>query len=224
MCMWWDDVWRLETLQRGLPHNTEADDILTSVSDILLMPQSRWGTRGVGSLVGDGKDDWSCIITLRLLFHCFHFNQNSSIIQSYQGESTEQRTIWFGVYRKNKGHKMLYCWELIVILSSWGSRWVYRSWCGISSWCTEDESTDVCILEGCTFRFASFEWCGSPALQRPGISVKLPTSFLEFVGSLGLVGMTKLVFKEEGLSGFYGGVVGVMIGQGHIAEHKVLLL
>ena len=34
-------------------------------------------------------------------------------------------------------------------------------------------------------------------------------------GSLGLVGMTKLVFQEEGLSGFYGGVVGVMIGQGY---------
>jgi hypothetical protein len=35
-------------------------------------------------------------------------------------------------------------------------------------------------------------------------------------GSLGLVGMTKLVFKEEGLKGFYGGVFGVMIGQGLI--------
>ena len=35
------------------------------------------------------------------------------------------------------------------------------------------------------------------------------------LGSLGLVGMTKLVFQEEGLSGFYGGVVGVMIGQGY---------
>ena len=39
--------------------------------------------------------------------------------------------------------------------------------------------------------------------------------FIYSSGSLGLVGMTKLVFQEEGLSGFYGGVVGVMIGQGY---------
>lgn len=38
------------------------------------------------------------------------------------------------------------------------------------------------------------------------------------VGSLGLVGMTKLVLKEEGISGFYGGVTGVMIGQGNICQ------
>lgn len=33
-------------------------------------------------------------------------------------------------------------------------------------------------------------------------------------GSLGLIEMTKLVLREEGVSGFYGGVAGVMIGQG----------
>jgi hypothetical protein len=38
-------------------------------------------------------------------------------------------------------------------------------------------------------------------------------------GSLGLVGMTKLVFKEEGINGFYGGVLGVMIGQGNLLDN-----
>lgn len=35
---------------------------------------------------------------------------------------------------------------------------------------------------------------------------------------MGLVGMTKLVLKEEGISGFYGGVTGVMIGQGNLCH------
>ena len=39
-----------------------------------------------------------------------------------------------------------------------------------------------------------------------------------YVGPIGLVGMTKLVLKEEGISGFYGGVTGVMIGQGNLCQ------
>ena len=39
-----------------------------------------------------------------------------------------------------------------------------------------------------------------------------------YAAPLGLVGMTKLVLKEEGISGFYGGVTGVMIGQGNLCH------
>ena len=39
-----------------------------------------------------------------------------------------------------------------------------------------------------------------------------------YAGPMGLVGMTKLVLKEEGISGFYGGVTGVMIGQGNLCH------
>lgn len=48
--------------------------------------------------------------------------------------------------------------------------------------------------------------------------IVFPGSEHHFTGSLGIVAMTKLVLKEEGISGFYGGVTGVMIGQGQLSR------